>query len=88
VPKPHVLSNIKGYEDCLLGCARFLVVACLAYSSTRKMEAVRPSKMLVSFYLITWCHIAEDGILFIVTKEQRAMIRFLWDKAVRGAEIH
>jgi hypothetical protein len=41
----------------------FLLVSCLVYSLTVKMEAVYFSEMLVNFYRNTWHHISEDGIL-------------------------
>lgn len=41
----------------------FLLVACLIYSLTLKMEAVSSSATLVNFYWTTWCHIPEYSIL-------------------------
>jgi hypothetical protein len=46
--------------------ACFLLVSCLAYSSTLKMEAICSSEMLIGFYRTTWYYTQEDRI-FIVT---------------------
>jgi hypothetical protein len=40
-----------------------MLVSCLAYSLTLKMEATRSSKMLVDFQWITWCYIPEESTL-------------------------
>jgi hypothetical protein len=43
--------------------ACFVLVCCLAYSATLKMEATFFSEMSVDFQGITWCFTAEDGTL-------------------------
>jgi hypothetical protein len=44
-------------------CACFLLVACLAYSLTLKMEAACSSKTSVNFCWATWCNIPEHSTL-------------------------
>jgi hypothetical protein len=47
--------------------ACLLLIPCVAYSSTLKMEAARSSEMSVNFYLNIWCHIAEVFSLISIT---------------------
>jgi hypothetical protein len=44
-------------------CLRFLLVSCLAYSSTLKMEAVCSSETSVDVYRTRWRYIQDDNIL-------------------------
>jgi hypothetical protein len=46
--------------------------ACLAYSSTMKLEATRSSEMSVDFQWITWHYIPEDTTfeILILSKNQ------------------
>jgi hypothetical protein len=53
--------------DLALLAACIMLVACLAHSSTLKMEAVYSSEMLVNFYQITWRHFPDGGILLKYT---------------------
>jgi hypothetical protein len=75
----HKISNSHGgdYKNyCLLGCNTVYLVhiykhftvlclplACPAYSSTLKMDAVRSSETSVKFYQIIWHHSLEDSTL-------------------------
>jgi hypothetical protein len=45
--------------------AFFMLVSCMAYSLTLKMEAIHSSEMLLEFHWITWRYISEDRILQI-----------------------
>jgi hypothetical protein len=57
--------------DLALLAVCILLVACLAYFSTLKMDAVYSSEMSVNFYQTTWHHIPEDSTLlkYAVTLE-------------------
>jgi hypothetical protein len=50
------------FRICLLA-ACFMLIACLAYSSTLKMEATCSSKTLVDSQWTTWHYIPEDRTL-------------------------
>jgi hypothetical protein len=49
-------SDLDTQVTLLTTCS--LLVTCLAYTLTLKMEAVCSSKMSVNFYQITWHHIS------------------------------
>jgi hypothetical protein len=52
-----------------------LLVACLAYSSAMKMEAVRSSKMLVNFYRTTQRHITDSSWLRLTSNPTELSFR-------------
>jgi hypothetical protein len=57
--RPSNLSWDTEYSDFFRGLPQlascFLLVSCLAYSSTVKMEVVRSSETSLEFYWATWC---------------------------------
>jgi hypothetical protein len=48
------------FSDVMLATC-FILVSCLAYSSTLKMEATYPSETLIDSQRITWHYIPEDA---------------------------
>jgi hypothetical protein len=46
----------------------FLLVTCLAYSSTLKMEEEHSFKTLVKLYWTVWHHISEDSFLHSIAE--------------------
>jgi hypothetical protein len=50
-------------EERALLYMSFVLVSCLAYYLTLRMEVTCSSKMLVDFQLTTWCSVPEDRTL-------------------------
>jgi hypothetical protein len=53
----------------------FLLVTCMVYSSTVKMEAVCSSQTSLNFYQILLCHFPEDSILHM---QKLFVIQLFW----------
>jgi hypothetical protein len=53
----NICCDLGGFATC------FMLVSCLAYSVTLKMEATCSSKTLVDFQRTTWHYIPEDRTL-------------------------
>jgi hypothetical protein len=51
------------YNTTALLAVCFMLVSCLSYTSTLKMEATCSSETVVDFRQITWCNIPEDRTL-------------------------
>jgi hypothetical protein len=60
-PNRQPVRNNKKARALLVAC--FMLVSCLAYSSTLKMEVTCSSESSVDFQRITWRYIAEHRIL-------------------------
>jgi hypothetical protein len=62
------LEGIRNFGDTFaLLFARFLLVSCLPYCSTLKMEAIYPFETSIDLYRTTQCYIPEDSTLHIFT---------------------
>jgi hypothetical protein len=64
---PHSLLKVnqhvrETFYPCFAAC--FMLVSCLAYSSTLEMEATCSYEMLIDFQLTTQCYVLEDTTIF------------------------
>jgi hypothetical protein len=57
--------------------ACFMLVSCLAYSSTLKMEKICSSETLVDFHRITWCYIPEHRTFRVQLDQNKVIEEYL-----------
>jgi hypothetical protein len=72
---------VRNYFFC------FLVVTCLAYTSTLNMDPVYSSETSVNFHMCTWSHIPYRNLNSCSICQQMAIIFFLLTRRVRSTGI-